>query len=64
MSVNEQLWFLIGIGGFLLFLEGSVTSIVETIARALKRNISVGIVKVIVGLVIFILALVYLFNLP
>jgi len=60
MTISEQLWFLVGIGGFLLIIEGAVTSI----ARRLMRRISEGNLRVIAGIVIYVLAIVNLLNLP
>jgi len=66
MTATEQLWFLVGIGGFLLFMEGAITFIAAGIAQMLKlkKPVSERLLKVIAGFVIFIIALVYLFNLP
>ena len=60
MTATEQLWFLVAIGGFLLFMEGAISFV----ARRLIKRISEDNLKVVVGIVIFILALIYLINLP
>jgi hypothetical protein len=54
------MWFLIGIGGFLVFIEGAIAFI----ARRLIRRISEDTLKVIAGIVIYALAIVFLLNLP
>lgn len=64
MTASEQMWFLIGIGGFLVFLEGAIGWIVKQFSKLLKRDIPEDIVKIIVGIIIFVIALVYLFTLP
>jgi len=60
MTVTEQLWFVVGIAGFLLIMEGAITFL----ARSLARRVPEDILKVIAGLVIFALALIKLLNLP
>lgn len=60
MSASEELWFLIGIGGFLLILEG----VISFVARKLIKRIHQDVLKVVVGSLIFVIALVYLHNLP
>lgn len=60
MTANEQLWFTIGIGGFLLVLEGAVAFT----GRTIFKNVSPDVLKVIAGILIYILAIVVLFNLP
>lgn len=64
MTVTEQLWFVVGIGGFLVFMEGAISWIVRQFARRFRREISGDIMRVIVGLVLFVLALIRLFTLP
>jgi len=60
MTVTEQLWFVVGIAGFLLVVEGAITFI----ARRLIRRIPEDILKMIAGLAIYTLALIKLLNLP
>ena len=68
MNVDEQLWFIIGIAGFLIFFENAIIEILKSIYKLVwkKRwkdrwnNMS----KVIAGIIIFGLALYKLFNLP
>lgn len=36
MTASEQIWFVVGIGGFLVFMEGAITFIVNLIAERLK----------------------------
>jgi len=61
MSATEQIWFIVGISGFLFVLEGTFNYIVKTI---IKGRMNENILKVAFGLFLFILALVMLFNLP
>ncbi len=61
MSTTEELWFLIAIGGILVFLEGAITFVAKTL---LKGRIREDLLKVVAGLAIFTLAVIYLFNLP
>ena len=63
MTASEQIWFVVGIGGFLVFLEGAITFIVNLIAERFKKPIRAEVVRIVVGIVIFVIALVYLFNL-
>jgi hypothetical protein len=63
MTTYEQMWFVIGIGGFLVFIEGAIAYITKIIAKILKRPISGDATKIIAGIVIYALALVYLLNL-
>ena len=64
MTVTEELWFVVGIGGFVIFMEGAISWIVRQFAKRFKRDIPGDIVRVIVGLVLFVLALVTLLTLP
>jgi uncharacterized membrane protein YfcA len=64
MTASEQIWFVVGIGGFLVFMEGAITFIVNLIAERFKKRIRAEVVRIVVGIVIFVIALVYLFNLP
>jgi hypothetical protein len=57
MTTTEQVWFLIAIGGFLVFFEGAISSVARTV---LKGRISPDTLKVIAGLVIFVVGLIYL----
>ncbi len=60
MTVTEQLWFVVGIAGFLLIMEGAISFIARRIIRGIKEDI----LKVIAGLVIFAFALIKLLTLP
>ena len=62
MGTTEQMWFVIAIGGFMVFLEGALSWIVKVISKIVKRDFSEYIVKVIAGIIIFIIAIIYLFN--
>jgi len=44
-------------------MEGTITFIVNLFAERFKKHIRAEIVRIIVGMVIFVIALVYLFNL-
>lgn len=57
MTVTEQLWFIVGISGFVLFLEGAATWIFNKI---LPRHQEVG--RIVAGLVIYALGIVALFT--
>ena len=61
MSATEQIWFIVGIAGFLFILEGAFSYVIKTIV---KDRINENILKVAFGLFIFIFALVMLFTLP
>lgn len=60
MTTAEQMWFVIGIGGFVLLLENAIIYILKKFWKRADENL----VKVIVGAVIYVLAIVMLFNLP
>jgi hypothetical protein len=62
MGTTEQMWFLIAIGGFLVFFEGAIAYIAKGIFRWFKWNASENIIKVIVGLIIYVVAVVFLFR--
>ena len=72
MTVTEQLWFAVAVGGFVLLLEAVVTLIVKLALRSrtksykekLGDDIIEGIGKSSAGLVLFVLAVVKLFMLP
>ncbi len=61
MSATEQIWFIVGIAGFLFILEGTFNYVVQTI---LKGKGNVNLLKVAAGLFLFVLSLIVLFNLP
>ncbi len=68
MTATEQLWFIIGISGFLVFFENAIIEILKSIYKLVWKkpwkaewnNMS----KVIAGIIIFGLAMYKLFNLP
>jgi len=68
MTATEQVWFIIGIAGFLIFFENAIIEILKRIYKLVRKkpwkhewnNMS----KIIAGLIIFGLALYKLFNLP
>lgn len=66
MTIAEQLWFLVCIGGFLVFVEGAFGIITKLISQIFfkGRQITDTWVKLLGGLAIIILALVELANLP
>ena len=61
MSATEQIWFIVGVSGFLFVLEGTFNYVVE---KFLKGKGNVNIQKAAFGIFAFALALVMLFNLP
>ena len=65
MYTAEDVWFLVGIGGFLVFLEGVIVYVVTKFEISKKLKISgievESLAKVVAGLIIFMLALVNLF---
>ena len=66
MTVTEQLWFIIGIAGFLVFFEAAIINILKGVWKALKRRWKDeynDTARIIAGLVIFTIALVNLFSL-
>jgi hypothetical protein len=78
MTIYEQIWFVVATGGFLIFLEAAVTTLVNAagiiwkmrrLHKPFKRLTTtqasklVEIPKMLVGAIIFVLALVYLFTL-
>ena len=72
MSIAEQIWFVVAVGGFVLLLEAVITLIVKLILRSrtksykekMRDDIIEGIAKSTAGLVMFVIALVKLFTLP
>ena len=72
MSITEQIWFVVALGGFVILLEAGITLIVKVILRSrakrheerMRDDIIEGIAKSAAGLVMFIIALVKLFTLP
>ncbi len=60
MSTGEQIWFIIGVSGFLFVLEGGFNFIIKTITKGKTDN---NLLKAGFGVFIFILALIVLFNL-
>lgn len=65
--MTEQLWFIIGIAGFLVFFEAAIIFILKLVWKARNKRWKEEYndpAKVIAGLVIFVIALVKLFSLP
>lgn len=58
METTELLWFTVCVSGFVVFLEGAVTFLVEKLFKGKLRDIT----KVITGLAIFSLAILKLFK--
>ena len=58
MSATEQLWFAIGISGFVILLEGAITYMGQRIRPSANQNI----IKTVSGVIIFALAVVMLFQ--
>jgi hypothetical protein len=75
MTVGEQIWFVVAMGGFLIFLQAAVTTLINAVGIIWKTRFSkstesdttaqasklVELPKMITGAIIFIMALVYLF---
>ncbi len=57
MSATEQLWFAVGIAGFVIFLQGASNYIFSKLPRV---NPHIG--NVTTGLLIYIIAIIALFN--
>jgi hypothetical protein len=72
MTVSEQIWFAVTLGGFLIFLEAGITLIAKLFARGrtksdrqkMKEDIVEGRAKSIAGAVILAIGLIAMFNLP
>lgn len=73
MSVNEQIWFVIAIAGFLIFFEAAIITILKEGCNRLHGHFPrIGVwkdeyndkAKIVAGLIIFVIALYKLFNLP
>lgn len=65
MSATEQIWFIVGIAGFLFILESAFNVTANFIVTKIFRaRINKDILKMALGLFLFILALVMLFTLP
>lgn len=68
MTATEQLWFIIGISGFLVFFENAIIEILKSIYKSVWKkpwkNEWNNMSKVIAGIIIFAIALVKLFTLP
>ena len=61
MTLTEQIWFVVAIGGFLVFLEAAITIFTHAV---FKNRISRDMGRCIAGIVIFLIAIIELFNLP
>jgi len=61
MGATEQIWFIVGVSGFIFTLEGAFNYIMKTLVRG---KINENILKVSFGVFVFTLALIMLFNLP
>ncbi len=64
MTVTEQIWFIIGISGFLIFFEAAIIFILKGLLKKRWKEEYNNPAKIIAGLVIFTIALVNLYNLP
>ncbi len=65
MSTIEQIWFVVGIAGFLFVMEDAFNATANFIVKKIFRaRIDEDTLKMGLGLFLFILALVMLFNLP
>jgi preprotein translocase subunit Sss1 len=68
MTATEQVWFIVGISGFLIFFENAIIEILKSIYKLLWRKPWKdewnNTTKVIAGIIIFGIALYKLFTLP
>ena len=60
MSATEQIWFIVGVAGFIFVLEGTFNFIMKTLV---KRKVDEDVLKVALGVFVFVLALIMLFYL-
>jgi len=60
MTVSEAIYVMIGVGGFLLVLEGCVSYV----GKKMSNQISPELLKFIAGLITFFLAFGLLFTVP
>jgi len=58
MSATEQLWFAVGISGFVILMGGAISYL----GLALFKNANQNIIKFVSGIIIFALAVIMLFN--
>jgi hypothetical protein len=72
MTVPEQMWFIIGVSGFLIFFEAAIIKIIKGFWKILYKEKVVhrwwkdkynDTAKIIAGLIIFAIALYNLFSL-
>ena len=56
MTASEEIWVMIGVGGFLLILE----SCISYVGRTMLKKVSPDSLKFIAGIIIFFLDLGYL----
>ncbi len=61
MTTYEQLWFAIGGAGFVIFFEAAISYFLYKISRG---KIPTQISRVITGLLVLIIAIIYLMNPP
>jgi len=65
MTAGEQLWFSVGIAGFVIFLDASIILCFNEINKSLfQGKIPEQFGRVGGGLIILVIAIIYLFNLP
>ncbi|MBL7125497.1 MAG: hypothetical protein ISS51_05340 [Dehalococcoidales bacterium] len=60
MTTNELLWFSVAIAGFVIFMEGAITGILSKLKIKLSEQLS----RAIAGILLFIIAVIYLYNIP
>lgn len=58
MSTGEQLWFTVGIAGFIILLEGAISFLGLSLFKKANQNI----VKFVGGIIIYVFALIMLLN--
>ncbi len=58
MSTTEQMWFTVGIAGFIILLEGAISFLGLSLFKKANQNL----VKFVGGIIIYALAVIMLFN--
>ena len=58
MSTTEQMWFVIAIAGFVILMEAAVSYMGSSLFKKANPNL----IKFVSGIIIFIIAVIMLFN--
>ena len=61
MTTDEQLWFAVGIAGFVIFMEAAISYFLYKIS---KGKIPTQLSRIIAGLFLLAYAIYKLFNIP